>query len=497
MGKELILMATALSNEKGVDQDVIIEAIQSALESATRKKHGAHMAVRVDLDKETGEYDTYRFWDVVEDDLIEDPEMEITLTDALKKSDTLSVGDKIEEPLASVAFGRISAQAAKQVIFQKVREAERKIVVEQYTPRLGEIITGVVKRMTRDFLILDLGGVTEAILYRNEVLPHDIYRIGDRLRCILYKVEAQEKGPQLFVSRAKPEMLIELFKIEVPEIGENIIEVKGAARDAGFRAKVAVTTNDGRIDPIGACVGMRGARVQAVSGELGDERIDIILWDANPAQLVINAMAPAEVASIIMDEDAHTMDLAITEDQLSQAIGKNGQNVRLASELTGWTLNIMSEEDFAKKNESESQSVIESFMAKLDVEEDVAGVLADAGFTSIDEIAYIPEGELLAIEGFDEDLVVELRSRASNALLTSALASEEDKENHQPSESLLELEGLDKELAYKFAGHGIVTADDLADQSVDELIELEKDLDKELAAKLIMKAREPWFASDN
>lgn len=493
MGKELLVVASALSNEKGVTQEVVIEAIQAALESATRKKHNDDIAVRVELDTETGDYSTFRYWDVVEDDLVEEPAHQIGLTEAKERSETLNVGDKIEEPMESVAFGRIAAQTAKHVIFQKVREAERANVVAEYSPRVGEIINGIVKRVTKDHLILDMGGVTEAILYRSEMLPQDIFRLGDRVRAVLTLVSKQEKGPQLYVSRTQPEMLIELFKIEVPEIGENIIEVKAASRDAGNRAKIAVKTNDGRIDPIGACVGMRGARVQAVSGELGGERIDIILWDDNPAQLVINAMAPAEVASIVLDEDTETMDLAVAEDQLSQAIGKNGQNIRLASDLTGWTLNVMSEEDFKKKGEEESDNVIDLFKTKLDVDEDIAGVLADNGFTTVDEIAYIPEEELLNIEGFDEEIVTELRSRANDALLTSALSGGG---SGQPSEDLLSLDGLDAKFADKFAENGVVTLDDFADQSVDEAIAIVPELGEELAGALIMKAREHWFQDE-
>ncbi|NQY42067.1 MAG: transcription termination/antitermination protein NusA [Legionellales bacterium] len=496
MSKDLILIAEALSNEKGVDKKVVIEAIQSALESATRKKHGGDISVRVSLDEDTGDYLTFRCWEIVEDDLFEDPEYQVSLSDAVSKTPESKVGDIVEEPLESVEFGRISAQAAKHVIFQKVREAERKLIVQQYTPRIGEIITGIVKRVTRDFLILDLGGITEAILYRNEMLQQDIFRMGDRVKAVLHAVEEHEKGPQLFVSRTKPRMLVELFKIEVPEIGENIIEIKGAARDAGHRAKISVKTNDGRIDPIGACVGMRGARVQAVSGELGGERIDIILWDENPAQLVINAMAPAEVASIVIDEDTHAMDLAVNEEQLSQAIGKNGQNVRLASELTGWTLNVMSIDEFNNKSESESSGLIDLFKTILDVDDDIAGVLAENGFTTIDEIAYIPEEELLNIEGFDLETVKELRSRANDSLLTSALSDEGGQTNLSPSEELLALQGLEEKIAYKLAENEVISLDDFADLSIDELTELVPELDRDLASELIMRAREHWFVEN-
>lgn len=492
LGKELLLVAEAVSNEKGVDKTVVLEAIKAALESATRKRYGADWLVRVDLDAKTGNYDTYRYWNVVADEDFIDPNFEIKLSEAQKKKPNIQAGDTVDEPLASVEFGRIAAQTAKQVIVQKVREAERQLIVREFERKKGELVNGIVKKTTREFLLLDLGGNAEALLSRSEMLPQDAFRPGDRVRTYLYDVKPQPRGPQLFVSRTHPNMLIELFKIEVPEVGEQVIEIKSAARDPGSRAKIAVKTNDGRIDPIGACVGMRGARVQAVSGELGGERIDIVLWDDNPAQLVINAMAPAEIASIVMDEDTHTMDIAVKEEQLSLAIGRNGQNIKLASELTGWTLNIMTEDEFANKNKQESETLVQLFMSKLDVDEEVATLLVEGGFSSLEEIAYVPEEEMLSIEGFDEEVIKELRGRANDVLLTSALTNEEALEKSAPADALLELEGMDRQLAYQLASNGIRTIEDLADQSVDELVEL-TGIDATKAGALIMKAREPWF----
>ena len=374
--------------------------------------------------------------------------------------------------MESVEFGRIAAQKAKQVIIQKVQEAERSQVANAYRERLGQLVTGIVKKVTREFIILDLGNNAEAVLPRSEMIPHEAVRVGDRLRAYLYEIRTDLKGPQMVVSRTRPEMLIELFKIEVPEIGEELIEIKAAARDPGSRAKIAVKTNDGRIDPIGACVGMRGARVQAVSSELGGERVDIVLWDDNPAQLVINAMAPAEVASIVVDEDSHTMDIAVKDEQLSQAIGRNGQNVRLASDLTGWRLNVMTEDQAKAKSAAEEENVLQLFKDKLGVDEDVAQILAEEGFTSLEEIAYVPLQEMLEIEGFDQPLVEALRERAKAALLTKAIAEEQELEKAKPAEDLLTMEGMDRHLAYVLANHGIVTREDLAEQSVDDLLEI-------------------------
>lgn len=498
MNKEILLVVEAVSNEKGVDANVIFQAIEAALEMATKKRAGEDIDVKVIINQKTGDYETTRRWLVIEDDAELEEEDEtiaarfITLTEARKKNPKIQAGQYIEEPMESVEFGRIAAQKAKQVIVQKVLEAERAQVANAFKERMGQLLTGVVKKVTRDYILLDLGNNAEGMLPRNEMIPHEAVRINDRVRAYLYDVRSDMKGPQMVLSRTRPEMLIELFRIEVPEIGEELIEIRGAARDPGSRAKIAVKTNDGRIDPIGACVGMRGSRVQAVSSELGGERIDIVLWDDNPAQLVINAMAPAEVASIIVDEDSHTMDLAVKEEQLSQAIGRGGQNVRLASDLTGWTLNVMTETQAKEKSDAEERSVADLFIEKLSVDDDIAQALIAEGFTSLEEIAYVPLQEMLEIEGFDEVLVETLRERAKAALLTKALAEEQELEGSEPAEDLLGMEGMDKHLAYTLAKHGILTREDLAEQSVDDLLEVDE-IDESKAAQLIMTARKPWF----
>ena len=401
-------------------------------------------------------------------------------------------GYTLEEKMANLEFGRIAAQTAKQVIVQKVREAEREIVISEYKDRVGELVAGTVKKVTRDNIIVDLGSNAEALLPRDQMIPRETFRVSDRLRALLTDVRSEQRGPQLFLSRTSPDMLVELFKIEVPEISEEVIEIKAAARDPGSRAKIVVSTNDGRIDPVGACVGMRGSRVQVVSNELANERIDIILWDDNPAQLVINSMAPAEVASIIVEEDSHTMDIAVEEDNLAQAIGRNGQNVRLSSELTGWTINVMSEEDAAAKQQQEASSFIDMFVEKLDVEEDVAEVLVQEGFTSLEEIAYVPLDEILGIDGFDEEIANELRNRAKDALLTQAIASEEDLSSANIADDLLNMEGMDDSLALALAKKEILNMEELAEQSIDELMDIDN-MDEERAGKLIMTARAPWF----
>jgi len=496
MNKEILLVVEAVSNEKDVDPGVIFEALEAALAMATKKKYEGDIEVRVEIDRQTGEYDTYRRWLVVEDgdEGLENPYQEIGLEAAcLSEEAELNVGDYVEEPIDSIEFGRIAAQTAKQVIVQKVREAERQKVFDAFKDRLGELITGIVKRSTRDGIILDLGNNAEAIIPREEMMPRETVRPGDRIRGLLFDLRPEAKGPQLIVSRNHPQMLIELFKIEVPEIAEELIDLKGAARDPGSRAKIAVKSNDQRIDPVGACVGMRGSRVQAVSGELGNERIDIVLWDDNPAQFVINAMSPAEVSSIIVDEDSGQMDIAVEEDQLAMAIGKSGQNVRLASELTKWRLNVMSVEEAENKTAAETEGLQQDFVKDLDVDEELALVLIQEGFTSIEEIAYIPQSEMMEIEGFDEDLVEELRNRAKNALLTKALVSEEKLEAQEPAEDLLSMEGMDRHLALILASKGVVTMEDLAELATDDLIEIES-MDQERAAQLIMTARAPWFA---
>lgn len=492
MSKELLLVAEALSNERGVSKEVIILAIQAALESATRKIFGLDVGIRIKLDPRTGEHETFRYWDVVDDEEYEFTERQLTLEQAKERNPAIKIGERIEESIPSIEFGRIEAQAARQVIMQKVREAERELVIDQFRSKLGQLIYGTVKKVTRDNIIIDLGGKAEAFLPRIEMLPHEMFRPNDRVRAYLYELTPQARGPQLFVSRTRNEMLIELFRIEVPEIGENVIEVKAAARDPGNRAKIAVKTNDGRIDPVGACVGMRGARVQAVSSELGGERVDIILWDDNPAQLVINAMAPADISSIVVDEDTHTMDLAVEKDQLSQAIGRNGQNVRLASQLTGWVLNVMTKDEFENKNLEESSKIVKLFTSALEIDEEIATLLVAHGFSSLEEIAYVPKEELLAIDEFDEEIIEELRNRANDNLLTMALSSGKGLAG-TPDDTLLGMEGMNEELANKLAVKGIISMEDLAEQSVDELLEIEG-LTEEQAGALIMKAREPWFS---
>ena len=495
MNKEILLVVDAVSNEKGVDKEIIFQAIEAALASATRKKHGGDIEVRVQIDRNTGDYETFRRWQAVEPvegEALENPLAEITLDAAREVDPTIELGGYIEDEMESIEFGRIAAQTAKQVIVQKVREAERAKVVEAFQDRVGELITAVVKRVDRSGIILDLGGNAEALVSKHDMIPKEMVRTGDRLRGYLYDVRSEPRGPQLFVSRTAPELLIELFKLEVPEVGEGLIEIRGAARDPGLRAKIAVHTNDSRIDPIGACVGMRGSRVQAVSNELGGERVDIILWDDNPAQFVINAMSPADVVSIVMDEETHSMDVAVKEENLSQAIGRGGQNVRLASQLTGWELNVMSEEQAVEKTENEARSYIEHFMEQLDVDEEVAAILVQEGFTSIDEIAYVPLPEMLGIEEFDEDMINELRERAKDALLTRAIATEEVLSDVEPAEDLLNMDGMDNALAYTLAARGVVTMEDLAEQSIDELMEVDG-MDEERAAQLIMTARAPWF----
>lgn len=491
MSKELLLVAEALSNEKCVSKDVVLLAIQAALESATRKFYGIDMGARVSLDHRTGDYETFRYWDVVADDLVENPDGEIAITEASERSPGIQIGERIEEPLPSVDFGRIAAQTARQVIIQKIREAERQQIIDQYNSKLGQLVTGVVKKVMRDNLIVDLGGKAEALLPRQEMLPNEMFRLNERVRAYLSSIIPQVRGPQLFLSRTRNEMLIELFRIEVPEIGENIIQIKAAARDPGNRAKIAVKTNDGRIDPVGACVGMRGARVQAVSNELGGERVDIILWDDNPAQFVINAMAPADITSIVVDEDSHTMDLAVQKEQLSQAIGRNGQNVKLASQLSGWTLNVMTVDDFNNKNQEESAKIGKLFTDALGIDEEIVNILVANGFSSIEEIAYVPKDELLAIDEFDDEIVDALRERANDHLLTQALTTEQS-DVSSISGSLITLEGMTPELAEQLKARGINTIEDLAEQSIDDLLDI-SDITEEKAGALIMKAREPWF----
>jgi N utilization substance protein A len=506
--KEILMVVDAVSNEKGIDKEIIFEAIETALATATRKRELGDIDARIAIDRETGEYETFRRWQVVdesvaaeasEDDedvlVYEFPARQYTLEAARELDPALKHGDYIEEPMESVDFGRIGAQTAKQVIVQKVREAERAMVVAAYKDRVGELITGIVKRVERGNVYLDLGGNAEAIVLREEMIPREAVRPGDRLRGYLREVSAEQRGPQLFVSRVAPEFLLELFKLEVPEVGQDLIDILSAARDPGLRAKIAVKSNDPRIDPVGACVGMRGSRVQTVSTELSGERVDIILWDENPAQFVINAMSPAEVASIVVDEESHTMDIAVAEDQLSQAIGRGGQNIRLASQLTGWTLNVMDEVQAEEKSEHEAHELQKLFTEQLDVDEEIAAILVQEGFSSIEEVVYVPNSELLAIEEFDEDIVDELRGRARDVLLTQAIMKEEKIGDAEPAEDLLNMEGMDKDLAYELAGRGVTTMEDLAEQAVDELLDIDG-MDRERAGALIMTARAPWFAEE-
>lgn len=496
MNKEILLVVEAVSNEKGVDRETIFQAIEAALEIATKKKTGEDAEIKVEINRKTGDYSTFKRWLVLDDDKAAEEKAEgavvISLTEAKSRDAHIKAGDYLVEPIESIEFGRIAAQKAKQVIIQKVLEAERAQMVEAYKEKMGQLIHGTVKKVTRDFIILDMGNGAEALLARSEMIPHEAVRVNDRIRAYLYGIQTDAgKAPQILVSRTRAEMLIELFKIEVPEIGEELIEIKAAARDPGSRAKIAVKTNDGRIDPIGACVGMRGSRVQAVSGELGGERIDIILWDDNPAQLVINAMAPAEVASIVVDEDTHTMDIAVKADQLSQAIGRHGQNINLASDLTGWTLNVMTEEEAQAKSAAEGEKVFGLFQEKLAIDASVAEKLVNEGFSSLEEIAYVPVQELLEIDGMDQKFVNVLREKAKAALLTQAIAKEQALEV-EPAQDLLEMEGMDKHTAYFLASHGIITREDLAEQSVDDLLEL-GEIKEEAAATLIMTARKIWF----
>jgi len=503
MSKEVLLVVESVSHEKGVPKDVIFGAIEVALATATKKRYDENAEFRVAIDRETGDYETFRVWEVADPDAVREddegeeeewnPAAQLTLEEARARDPAAQLGGVLEEPVASVEFGRIAAQTAKQVIVQKVREAERSQVVEAYLPRVGELVSGTVKKLGRDSIIVDLGNNAEGLLTREHLIPRETFRVGDRLRALLLEIRPENRGPQLILTRTSPKMLIELFKIEVPEIAEDVIEIRGAARDPGSRAKIAVRTNDGRIDPVGACVGMRGSRVQAVSGELAGERIDIVLWDDNPAQLVINSMAPAEVESIVMDEESGTMDLAVGEDNLAQAIGRGGQNVRLASELTGWTLNIMTEAEAVAKQEEEANRLITDFKSSLSVDEDVAGVLVEEGFTTLEEIAYVPLEEMMGIEGFDEEIVQELRNRAKDALLTKAIASEELLGEKEPADDLLNMEGMDRHLAYLLANNDVVTMEDLAELAVPDLLEIAEDIGEERAAELIMTARAPWF----
>ncbi|HEY5774808.1 MAG TPA: transcription termination factor NusA [Xanthomonadales bacterium] len=497
MSKEILLVVDAVSNEKGVAKSVIFEALESALEMATVKRNNDEILARVSINRDTGAYETFRRWEVLDDDAeIESENYQMLHKDAIAINPDIQVGEFIEEPMENVEFGRIAAQTAKQVIVQRVREAEREQVVEAYKEREGELINGIVKRIERGNVYLDLGGNAEAFIAQRHMIQGETVRPGDRLRAFLYEVKPEVRGPQLFASRTIKEFLIALFELEVPEIGQELISIMGGARDPGRRAKIAVRSNDPRTDPIGACVGMRGSRVQAVSNELAGERIDIILWDENPAQYVINAMAPAEVASIVVDEERRMMDIAVEAANLSQAIGRGGQNVRLASDLTGWELNVLTVEDADKKGEEEAGKVLKNFMERLDVDESIANILVQEGFSNIEEVAYVPDSELLEIEEFDEEMVSELRRRARDALLTQLIAKEEALDDNSPAEDLLSLEGMTERLAYRLAENGTRTQEDLAELSVDELLEIDE-MSEEEAAALIMAARAPWFEEES
>jgi N utilization substance protein A len=494
MNKEILLVAEAVSNEKQVPREKIFEALEFAIASATKKKSESEIEVRVSINRETGSFDTFRRWLVVADDHEqENPVAEMCLSTAQMDEPDKQLGEFVEEQIESIAFDRITTQTAKQVIVQKVREAERDQVIAEYEDRVGELVTGTVKKVNRDNVIIDLGNNAEGVIYRDDMLPRETFRPGDRVRGLLYVIRPEARGAQLFISRTHPDMLVELFRIEVPEIAEETLEIKAAARDPGSRAKIAVKTNDKRLDPVGACVGMRGSRVQAVSGELSGERVDIVLWDDNPAQFVINAMAPAEVASIVVDEDRHSMDVAVEADNLAQAIGRSGQNVRLASQLTGWELNVMTVENLNAKHEEENAKVLTVFTAGLDIDEDFASILVDEGFTTLEEIAYVPINELLDIEGLEEEMVEELRNRARATLTTRALATEESLEAAEPKEELLNLEGMDRHVAYTLASRGITDLEGLAEQGTDEISDIEELSDKK-AGELIMAARNiVWF----
>lgn len=496
MNKNILLMVDVVSNEKGVEKELIFEALEAALASAAKEQYGDESELRVAIDRETGEYETFRRWTVLEDDSedFEFPERQIKVSYAGKEQEDAVAGDVIERKVDSVDFGRIGAQKAKQVIVQKVREAERAQIVEAYQDRVGELISGQVKRLERGSVIVDLGGNAEAIVLRDHLIPREPVRPSDRIRGYLYEVSPQIRGPQLFLSRTSPEYLMELFKLEVPEIAQGLIELKGAARDPGLRAKIAVQAKDKRIDPVGACVGMRGSRVQSVSNELAGERVDIVPWDENIAQFVINAMAPAEVETVVVDEESHAMTIGVSEEKLAQAIGRGGQNVRLASELTGWTLNVMTTADAESKKDEENQSVLEMFMEHLDVDAEVAGVLVQEGFSTLEEVAYVPTQEMTEIEEFDEQIVEELRNRARDVLLTKAIAKAEQRAHAQPAEDLLAVDGMDEDTAYQLAEAGYATCEALADLATDELLESLPEFGEERASKLIMSARAKAYA---
>jgi len=489
MSREVLMLVDALAREKSVDKEIVFGALESALASATKKRFSEEADVRVSIDRDSGDYQSFRRWQVMDDETFETPDLHIKLAEAQKQNSDIQLEEFIEEPLENIDFGRIGAQAAKQVIFQKIRDAEREQILSDFMERKEHLVSGTVKRIERGNAIVEFGKI-EALLPRDQMIPKENLRVGDRIRACLLRVDRSLRGPQIILSRVTPEFLVKLFELEVPEIEEKLLEIVSAARDPGSRAKIAVRSHDARLDPIGTCVGMRGSRVQAVTNELAGERIDIVLWSEDPATCVINALAPAEVTSIVVDEDKHSMDVVVEEENLAQAIGRNGQNVRLASELAGWELNIMTVEESSQKNEQEFAKIRDEFMGRLDVDEEVADILVQEGFNTLEEVAYVPLDEMLEIEAFDEATVNELRSRARNTLLTQAIASEEQVEHN--IEDLLKIEGMDEETARTLAGKGVGTQDDLADLDTDELVEL-TGMDGELANQLIMTARAPWF----
>ncbi len=495
MSKEILLVVDAVSHERGIEKEIIFDALETALASATKKKNSKEIDVRVAIDRETGDYETFRRWQVLDDETepFEFYDKQVLYSRVVDDNPGIAFGDFIEEPMESVVFGRIAAQTAKQVIVQKVREAERKKVADEYQERIGELISGVVKRIERGNVIVDIGNNIDAVIKREDMILREPVRNGDRIKGYLYEAVNQSRGPQLSLSRISSEYLIELFKIEVPEIGEGLIIIHKAARDPGLRAKIAVEALDDRIDPVGACVGMRGSRVQVVSNELAGERVDIILWDENAAQFVINAMSPAEVKSIVVDEESNSMDIAVDESQLSQAIGRNGQNIKLASQLTGWDLNVMTVEDAENKDEEETQNLLNQLIEELTIDEDLAIILLNEGFTSLEEVAYVPLQEMLDIEDLDEETVMALRERAKDVLLTKAISAEEQLGDSEPAADLLAMEGMNEQLAHQLASRNIITMEDLAEQSVDDLLEIQA-MDEKQAAELIMTARAPWFA---
>jgi N utilization substance protein A len=492
MSREMLLLVDALAREKNVAKDTVFAALELALASATKKRINDEADVRVEVDRESGAFEAFRRWLVVEDDLVENPEQQIGLADAREQVPDVQLEEFIEEALEPIDFGRIGAQAAKQVILQKIRDAEREQILTDFLERKEHLVTGQVKRMEKGDAIIEAGRI-EARLPRDQMIPKENLRPGDRVRAWLKKIDRNARGPQLILSRTAPEFIMKLFELEVPEIEDGIIEIKAAARDPGVRAKIAVKSNDPRVDPQGTCIGMRGSRVTAVTNELAGERVDIILWSADPAQFVIGALAPAQVSSIVVDEEKHSMDVVVDEDNLAIAIGRGGQNVRLASEMTGWTINLMTVEESQQKQEVETSTIRALFMEKLDVDEEVADILIQEGFSTLEEIAYVPLQEMLEIDAFDEATVNELRDRARNVLLTEAIVDEEQLE--KVAEDMLTLDGMDKSLAAKLARNGVCNRDDLADLAVDEVVEM-TGIEEERAKALITTARAHWFADE-